>query len=351
MKHRSRALDNPINWSFGVGRLFGIRIRLHVLFVLGGVFVLVSGLRSAAEGATLAGLGYGAGTFALLFLIVLLHEFGHCWGARRVGGSAEEILLWPLGGLAMVSAPHTPRANLITAVAGPMVNVVICLAIAVVLMAMTGSGWAVPWNPFAFTRTGAPVTSSLQLWLVITFSVSYFILLFNLAPVFPLDGGRMLQCLLWPSKGYADATRLATGVGMIGAIGFGLLGVISGHYLLLFIAVFGYLTCWQQRQALKMGAFEAESEFGYDFSHGYTSLERDDQPRRRPSYRERRRAARAERRAELEAEQLEQHRRRVDAILEKISESGKESLTPEERRVLELETERRRSGAGDTRTP
>jgi hypothetical protein len=209
----------------------------------------------------------------------------------------------------------------------------------------------VPWNPFAFARTGAPVTSTLQLWLVITFSVSYFILLFNLAPVFPLDGGRMLQCLLWPSRGFADATRLATGVGMIGAIGFGLLGVISGQYLLLFIAVFGYLTCWQQRQALKMGAFEAENEFGYDFSQGYASLERDHQRERRPGFFERRRATRAKRRAELEAEQLEQYRRRVDAILEKISVSGSESLLSEERRVLEQETERRRSGAGDTRTP
>ena len=348
MSRGSRALDNPINWSFGVGRFFGIRIRLHVLFVLGGVFVLVSGLRGAGEGAALSGLGHGAGTLGLLFLIVLLHEFGHCWGAWRVGGSAEEILLWPLGGLASVATPHTPRANLITALAGPAVNVVICLVIAAVLVAMTGSGWSVPWNPFAYARTAAPITSTLQLWLVITFSLSYFILLFNLAPVFPLDGGRVLQCLLWPSKGYADATRLATGVGMVGAIGFGVLGLISGQYLLFFIAVFGYLTCWQQRQMLRMGGFELEGEFGYDSSQGYTSLDRAEQRERRPGFFERRRAAKAERRARSEAERFEQHQRMVEAVLEKISQSGSESLSPEERRVLEQETQRQRSTAGDT---
>ncbi len=347
MNGGSPALDNPINWSFGVGRLFGIRIRLHLFFLLGGVYVIASEIRRAAEGAGWIGLGYGAGTLGLLFLIVLLHEFGHCWGARRVGGSAQEILLWPLGGLASVSTPHTARANLITAVAGPLVNVVICVVVAAVLIALTGSGWAVPWNPFAYGHTAVPLTSSWQLWLVIVFSVSYLMLLFNLAPVFPLDGGRVFQCLLWPSRGYADATRVATGVGMVGAIGFGVLGLISGEYLLFFIAVFGYMTCWQQRQVLKMGGSGAENEYGYDFSQGYTSLAK---PREvhRPGYFERRRAAKAQQQIRQEAERIERHRRKVDAILKKISESGAAALTPEERRVLELETQRQRAAEGDS---
>lgn len=342
MGYGSPGLDNPINWSFGIGRLFGIRIRLHVLFVLGAVVVLASGVRGAPAGALLGGLGRGAGSLGVLFLIVLLHEFGHCWGARRVGGSADEILMWPLGGLASVSAPHTPRANLVTALAGPMVNVVICATIAVALVALTGSGWSVPWNPFRYAHPATPITSTLHLWLVIVFSISYLLLLFNLAPVFPLDGGRVLQCLLWPAKGYGDALKIATGVGMVGAIGFALLGLLSGEVLLLAIAFFGYLTCWQQRQLLKMGAFEAENEFGYDFSRGYNSLERGDEPRR-PGFWKRRRAARAERRARRESEQLQRHRDMVEAILTKIRVSGSDSLTPEERRVLERETKRQRA--------
>jgi hypothetical protein len=208
---------------------------------------------------------------------------------------------------------------------------------------MTGSGWAVPWNPFRFVYTGVLITSTLQFWLVVTFAISYMLLLFNMAPVFPFDGGRVFQCLLWPSKGYAEATRIATGIGMVGAIGFGVLGLISGAMILFFIAVFGYMTCWQQRQMLKMGAMAGENEFGYDFSQGYTSLERDRKQRREPGFFARRRAARAAKREQREKERLEEHRRRVDAILEKIAREGAASLTPEERRILQAETERQQS--------
>jgi len=343
MSERPRALDNPINWSFGVGRLFGIRIRVHLLFVLGAVVLLSYSVGSGSPGPLLPRLGYGAGQLAILFLIVLLHEFGHCFGARRVGGHAAEILMWPLGGLASVSTPHTARANLITALAGPMVNVVICASVAVVLIGMTGSAWAVPWNPFAFVETGVPITSYLQWWLVVVFALSYMLLLFNLAPVFPLDGGRVLQCLLWPSKGYQGATKLATGIGMVGAIGFAILGLVSGEVLLLGIAFFGYFTCWRQRQMLKMGAYERENEFGYDFSKGYTSLDGPPEPRRRPGFLARRRAARAARQELREQETLEEHRRQVDAILQKISEQGASSLTAQEQRILERETQRQRS--------
>ena len=342
MNRQRRALDNPINWSFGIGRVFGIRIKLHIFFILGAIVILLQGVR-AADGAALSGLIYGAGSLGILFLLVLLHEFGHCAGARYVGGQAEEILMWPLGGLASLSTPHTPRANLITAVAGPAVNVAVCLLIALVLIAVTGSGWTVPWNPFGSWFSGTSINSYVQLWLVTVFALSYMLLLFNLAPVFPFDGGRVLQCLLWPSRGYADATKIATGIGMVGAIGFGVLGLITEQMILFFIAVFGYMTCWQQRQMLKMGVVGNESEFGYDFSQGYTSLEADPQQPRRPSFLARRRAAKAAKRQQQEQEAIETHHRRVDAILQKISQEGAASLTPEERRVLETETNRQRT--------
>lgn len=338
MSHEPRALDNPINWSFGVGRLFGIRIRVHLLFLLGAVYLIVRAMRDDGPGFL-----YGLGSLAILWFIVLLHEFGHCFAARAVGGRANEILMWPLGGLAYVDVPHTSRANFVTTAAGPAVNLVICLLTAGALIAMAGSGWAVPWNPFRFAVTHAPIVSELQWWLVVTFALSYMLLLFNLAPVFPFDGGRLFQCLVWPSKGFKEATNLATKIGMVGAIGFGVLGIVFGETLLLCIAVFGYLTCWQQRRILKHDVFAQESEFGYDFSQGYTSLEHGQRPQRRPGFFARRRAARAARRAERERQQLEEHRRRVDAILAKISQHGADALTPEERRILEFETQRRRS--------
>ncbi|MFQ5490258.1 MAG: site-2 protease family protein [Phycisphaerae bacterium] len=343
MSYGSRALDNPINWSFGIGRLFGIRIRVHLLFILGAVVILFANLDGQDQQGSLRNLGYGAGTLGILFSLVLLHELGHCWGAWRVGGQAEEILMWPLGGLASVSVPHTARANLITAVTGPAVNVIVCIVVAGILVALTGTGGSIPWNPFDAAGPAKLARTDAQWWLMVLFQVSYVLLLFNLAPVFPLDGGRVLQCLLWPSKGYGESTRIATGVGMVGAIGFGILAIITGAHLLLAIAFFGYITCHQQRRMLAANEFSQDNEFGYDFSRGYTSLDQTTAKPPKPGYFERRRMAKALRQAEKERQQLERHRARVDQILEKISELGPEALTPQERQVLQQETQRQRA--------
>lgn len=332
MSDKRRSLDNPINWSFGIGRLFGIRIRLHLFFIIGALVIIFR------DGA---GMGVGAAMVGILFLIVLLHEFGHCAGARYVGGHAEEILMWPLGGLASVSVPHNAKANLITAVAGPMVNVVICAVLSVILVLLTGRLSSVPWNPF--NPSGVAVGTPVQYWMANVFYISYILLLFNLAPVFPMDGGRVFQCLMWPSRGYHNSTKLATGVGMVGAIGFGVLGIITQNMILLFIAIFGYMTCWQQRQMLKMTAMADDSEFGYDFSKGFGAFEGKSESQPKPGYFARRRAAKEERRREREQAELEEHRRRVDSILQKIARHGADSLTPAERRTLESETERQRA--------
>lgn len=338
----SKSLDNPINWSFGVGSLFGIRLRVHFLFVLGGLVVIAQAL-ARSEGA--AGLGYGLGSLAMLFSIVLLHEFGHCFGARYVGGSADEILMWPLGGLASTNPPHNPRAHLITVLAGPAVNVVLLLITGAVLVTWTGTFASLPFNPFRPFETGLAIIAGGTLyWLVTFFTLNLFILLFNLAPVYPFDGGRILQCLLWRRKGFGPATLIATGVGMGGAIAIGVIGIFTEAMMLFAIAFFGYLTCWQQRQALKAGMYESENEFGYDFSGGYTSLNREDHAEKsKPSFLERRRAEKADRLALLETQRAEQRQKDLDRILDKVHTGGMQSLTPQERHTLEEETERKRA--------
>jgi stage IV sporulation protein FB len=335
------SLDNPINWSFGVGRLFGVRIRVHILFVLGALPVLFFAMR---DGTGLRGMVEGLAMVGMLFAIVLAHEFGHCFGARFSGGTADDILMWPLGGLAYTCPPHTPRANLITVVAGPMVNVFFLMVTGVVLMSWKRGFGALPLNPFKPFFTHAVIESEIQKWLVIFFTLNWMILLFNLAPVFPLDGGRVLQCVLWFRKGYSKATLIATGVGMVGAIVFGVLGLATGAMILFAIAFFGYFTCWQQRQMMKSGALSSENEFGYDFSQGYTSLEQSDRSQaKQPSFWERYRAKRAAAREAREAAEREELRRRIDAILEKVHRGGIQSLTAKERRILAEETERQRS--------
>jgi len=338
-----RSLDNPINWSIGAGRLFGIAIRVHILFLFGALVVIAQAFRENPDGG-ITGIVESLGAIALMFLIVLVHEFGHCFGARGVGGSAEEILMWPLGGLATVRPPHRPGAHLVTALAGPAVNVVFCLVTAAVLIAWTGNALAVPTDPFHMFRPLSPEGFDMwpvQKWLVIFFGLNYMILLFNLAPVYPLDGGQALQALLWPRMGYRDSMMLASGIGMVGAIGFGVIGIFSGAYMLFGIAVFGYFTCWQQRQQLKMGLFENGGGLpGYDFSQGHTSLDRSAAG---PSFWQRRRARKLAERRRRERERIEAARQEVDRILDKISRDGLRSLSPKERRFLERETQRQSS--------
>lgn len=334
----SNRLDNPINWSFPCGQLFGIRIRIHVLFVLIALYLLAANFDSGWEG-----LSFRFISIAMLFFIVLTHEFGHCFGARYAGGDATEILLWPLGGLATTSPPHTVRGHLITVVAGPMVNVVYLVLTGALLFAMFGGMRAIPWNPFN-PFPDYYVESSLQRWLIVFFSLNWIILLFNLAPVFPLDGGRILQCILWSKQGFSKATMTATGVGMVGAVMIGLIGLIKGESLMLGIAIFGYITCWQQRQMFKSGMFESENEFGYDFSQGYTSLEKTaERVEKKPSWWQRYKQRREKARTAKEQLRQEQHQQEVDRILEKIARDGMDSLTTRERTLLAKETERQRS--------
>lgn len=342
MDHEPRALDNPVNWSFGVGRLLGIRIRLHLLFILGGLIVLAHGAATAPEGSGWLALTHAAGMVLVLFSIVLLHELGHCIAARRCGGEADEILMWPLGGLASLSLPHEPGAHIRTTLAGPLVNVLICVVAATVLAFWTGRLDTVPWNPFDPFAGGTPVATEYQWWVVVVFGFSYLLLLFNLIPMFPLDGGRLLQCVLWTRTGYRHATSIATGVGMVGAIALGLLAALTRNVTLLAIAFMGYLTCFQQRQAVRMGVFGPDDPGAYEFAGGVGMTTRSTSPRR-PGFLARRRAARAARRELREQQRLADQQRRVDAVLEKISRLGANSLTPDERRTLEYETQRQRS--------
>ncbi len=336
--------DNPITWSLPIGRLFGIRIRVHLLFVLIAVVLVV---RDAADNPDLArGLIEGLAFVGILFGIILLHEFGHCFGARAVGGEADEILLWPLGGLAYTQPPHTPIGHLVTTIAGPLVNVLICGACLTFLVIdhPAQSLRVVHWNPFHL-GLALPYTSITQVWVSYVFSISYVLLLFNLVPMYPLDGGRIFQSLLWFRIGYRRASVIACTAGMVGAIGVGLLGLLSSEILLLGIAIFGYMTCWQQKQMLRAGDGFEESEFGYDFSKGYTSLDRSmsrtTRPKR-PSLLQRWRQARAERREQREHERRRTEERMLDALLDKVHAEGLHSLTPSERRFLDHASQKRR---------
>ena len=348
-----KPLDNPINWSFRVGRLWAIDIRVHIAFVICAVVLFWMELpekESLVQPSLVTMLTDAFGTYVMLFFIVLVHEFGHCFGARYCGGDADEILLWPLGGLAYVNPPHQARAHMLTAAAGPTVNIILCAICSAVLTVWSGRLGAVPWNPLHPTL---PVESSFlpttaQSWVLRFYGISYFLLLVNLLPIYPFDGGRMLQAWLWPRKGYGAAMEIATGTGMVGAIVIGLFALFTDQsWLLLMIAAFGYLTCWQTRRMLRETGDMGLCEAGYDFSRGYASLDAAEPRPRRAGFLQRRRLRRAALRAERERQREAEHQQAVEDVLRKVSVSGMVSLTAREMRILEEETFRKRTLGSD----
>jgi Zn-dependent protease len=353
---------DAMSWSFPLGRLFGINIRVHVLLPLVAAGLI---LRAAFQKPPepLPPLPPGLWIDAtmlmgLMFLTVLLHEFGHCFGARLVDGDANEVLLWPLGGLAYVEVPRTARANFIATAAGPAVNLVICLVVGLLLTLATEQHFRPPFNPFWYPyRIDAEGAISLCTWsdpwfvadpttrvtglgtiiLARLFWVSWILFLFNvLIWGFPLDGGRMFQCALWPRWGYYHATRAAVFSGFVFALLLGVCAIASDKFgvLTLGLALFIFVTCRQEWLILEQGG--EESAFGYDFSQGYTSLERDQPPprRRKQNFLQRWMQRRAQKKLQRETEQREAEERRMDELLEKVAREGLQSLTEEERRFM-----------------
>src|SRR5581483_1922939 len=127
-------MGNVMGWSLPLGRLFGITIRVHVLFpfVALGLILRAAFTKDAPPDTWI----HATVLMGLLLVAVLLHELGHCFGARLVDGDAHEVILWPLGGLASVDVPHTARANFLTALAGPLVNLLLCIAAGSALIAL-----------------------------------------------------------------------------------------------------------------------------------------------------------------------------------------------------------------------
>jgi Zn-dependent protease len=334
---------NFLGGSFKVGRLFGITIRVHVLFLIWLAFELYSAQHGWQREAVFLG---------LLFGIVLLHEFGHCFGARLVGGYADNILMWPLGGLAYAHAPMRPWPQFVTVAAGPLVNVILCLVSAATIFGVTGGSLLPSVNPLhpdliVLGRGPEDVPDWLP-YIFIFYQVNLFLLAFNLLPIFPLDGGQLFHAIIWPFVGLQRASVLACQVGLAGCAVLAVLGVRGeGGGMLIFIAIFGGLTCWQRLQAARQG-WLVEDPAGLRYDHGrrgsgfWSRLVKTKGPAPRPA-----RpieipdanpnpggwAAAQEGRAAEEAE--------LDRILKKVSEHGIRSLSYVERQTLERITRER----------
>jgi Zn-dependent protease len=178
--------------------------------------------------------------YLALFAIVLLHEFGHALACRQVGGTANRIMLWPLGGVAYVNPPQRPGATLWSIAAGPLVNV----ALAPVLGLVVFLGWKLGW--------GHAMPDAYRLARVIL-GIDVGLFVFNILPIYPLDGGQILRSLLWFPLGRARSLMVATVVGIVGIVGLIILAAVFHSIWTGAICVFMLMNCWgglRQAQAL-----------------------------------------------------------------------------------------------------
>ncbi|MGC4095202.1 MAG: site-2 protease family protein [Polyangiaceae bacterium] len=227
--------------SLRIARIFGIEVRAHVTFVL----LLLLAALNFGQGAGTRGALFGVLLVLAQFACITLHELGHSLVARRFGAQVREIVLLPIGGMArMLREPKTPWAELATAVAGPLVNVVIAFALAAVWMARGG----VPDQALLAEQLKHLNASSFLLWLMASNMV---LAVFNMIPALPMDGGRVLRASLSFFLGRTRATVIAAGIGQLIALGFVGFGLFEQHPWLLLIGVFVFLAAGQERRATR----------------------------------------------------------------------------------------------------
>lgn len=220
-----------MKWSFRIATIAGTEVRIHATFFLLLLFVAASGMAHGIGGAVVSVL-----LVLAMFACVLLHEFGHVWAARLYGIKTPDITLLPIGGLARLERmPRKPTQELVVAICGPLVNVLIAAAIGLFL------GASMQLRPdLAFGDLGKFWVNLMQwnLWMVA----------FNMIPAFPMDGGRVLRAFLAMFTDYAKATRWAASVGQAIAMLAFLAMLISGmlHPFLVLIAIFIFIAAGQE---------------------------------------------------------------------------------------------------------
>src|SRR5207247_2019893 len=211
--------------SIHLFRIAGVDVFLHWSWFLVAAFEISGRTR------TYSSLSWNILEYLALFSIVLLHEYGHALACRQVGGIADRIVLWPLGGVAYVDPPPRPGATLWSIGAGPLVNVALFPIFFVAIALCESSG---------MSRT-APDVYALLLALR---SINKWLLIFNILPIYPLDGGQILRSLLWFVMGRARSLMVATILGMVGIVGFIGIAVWLQSVWLGVISAFMLLNCW-----------------------------------------------------------------------------------------------------------
>jgi len=221
-----------MGWSIPILRVAGIQLRIHITFVLLIAWIAFAYYTQGGSSAAVGGVLF----ILLLFACVVLHEFGHALAGKAFGINTPDITLLPIGGVARLERiPDEPVQELVIAAAGPVVTALIALG------ALVGGG---SWDYPPTTKTSIPD---------LLFTMNVVLLLFNLLPAFPMDGGRVLRALLATHMSYARATQVAATVGQGFAFVFGFIGLLNPNwFMLIFIALFVYIGATQEAALAQM---------------------------------------------------------------------------------------------------
>ncbi len=348
-------MHDHASWSLGFGRWAGVHVRVHMFFFLFAAFTCyLSWQEGQAAGSPKVD---QLAVYALIVLLVsvLLHDVGHLWAARRLGGRMEQLVLAPWGGVTTVRGIADPRAELLAHLAGPAAHVAVCLVLAPLLVGASGNllGLLNPLAPAQLTvGTAAVKLVKLAFWL------NWTLLLVNLLPVFPFDGGGALRAAIlvkWPELERRGASWVVASLAKVAVIGAAVLvvvlplddsyGPVPMRFALILLCIFLYFSA--QHEERRAAAEEADAEELFSHSElptNLSSLERNIEDRADASgplerWMERRRELKLRRQQALEAEE----ERSVDEILERLHQQGMEALSPEDRALLDRVSARYRS--------
>jgi len=221
--------------SIRLFRLAGIDVYLHWLWFL------VAAYEIQDRKGSYSSLTWNAVEYLALFVIVTMHEFGHALACRQVGGQANQIVLWPLGGVAYVDPPPRPGAMLWSIAAGPLVNVALFFVLTPLWMLSRSLGWP-------------DTMPDLYRLLFAIWSINLVLLIFNLLPIYPLDGGQILRSLLWFVLGRARSLTVAAFVGFFGVAAVVLLALREHSIWFGVIALFILMNCirgWKMARSIR----------------------------------------------------------------------------------------------------
>ena len=227
-----------MSWSLNIGTVAGTVVRIHLTFLLFLAWIFAASYAQSGSATAWDSLLF----MMLLFLCVLLHEFGHIFTARAFGVTTPYVTLLPIGGVAQLDRiPEEPGQEFLIAIAGPLVNV----AIAIILVGVFGAELQAA-AASSVDNTTIPLVNRLA-------AVNLFIALFNMIPAFPMDGGRVLRAVLASRLGYVRATEIAATIGQFVAFALGFIGLLFNP-ILIFIAIFVYLAASSEAHMVALRA-------------------------------------------------------------------------------------------------